>query len=252
MFRYYKKLEENFLNLSGLSKYLIYGITEIILLVVGVVIALQVNNWGQQRNDQELEKYYLEALHEEVKKDINDIQEVIEYDIVRLNAVNSLLTLIKEKKSISDDSTKQLWGAILITNGINPNTIVFEDMKSTGRLRLLSSTELRFQIQEYYEYIIEAKNDAEGNTRLIYQWVNEFFIQQGIDINSLYKILSPTIVEVDPYHSDFFTPDNYNDIVERLTVRYTLTELNQNRYYNAIEMAKALEEELSLYLEELD
>ena len=103
MLRYYKKLEENFLNLSGFSKFLIYGVTEIILLVVGVVIALQVNSWGEQRNNSELEKYYLEALNEQVAKDIIDIEDVIAHNSSVLEGIRanklSIITRIKISNS---------------------------------------------------------------------------------------------------------------------------------------------------------
>ncbi|MGB0346120.1 MAG: DUF6090 family protein [Balneolaceae bacterium] len=111
---------------------MIYGVTEIILLVVGVVIALQVNSWGEQRNNSELEKYYLDALNEQVAKDIIDIADVIAHNSSVLEGINNLLTLAKENKSISDESSMTYWASIFITSGTNPNTIVFDDMKSSG------------------------------------------------------------------------------------------------------------------------
>lgn len=252
MLRFYKKLEENFLNLSGFSKYLIYGVTEIILLVVGVVIALQVNSWGEQRNNSELEKYYLGALQEQVAKDIDDVKSVIEHNSSVLDGINSLLTLAKENKSISDESSMLNWASIFITSGTNPNTIVFDDMKSSGRINLVSSPGLRFQIQEYYDYIEEAHADAAANTQLIYRWFNEYFINFGTDINTLYSTISPTIVEVNSYNPTEITPDNITPVIDRLSVLYTLTELNISRHFNSLELAKNLEIELTHHLEEID
>lgn len=247
MLRFYKKLEQNFLNLSGLTKFLIYSVSEIILLVVGVVIALQVNTWGQQRNDRELEKYYLQALQEQVEKDIIDIEEVIEYDDGILDAINNLLTLAKENKSISDEAAMSYWVALFISTGTNPNTIVFEDMKSSGRINLISSPDIRFQIQEYYDYTLEAHADVADNTQLIYRWFNDYFVSGGADINSLYSSISSTIVEVDSFEPSIFIDENKEDIIDRLTARYTLTELNLGRHYNSLELAKELTEELSLH-----
>lgn len=251
MLRYYKKLEENFLNLSGLSKYLIYGVTEIILLVVGVVIALQVNNWGQQRNDRELEKYYLEALHEQVSNDIIDIERVIEHDSDVLEAINGLLTKIKENESSSDEASIAYIRDIFTTTGTNPNTIVFEDMKSSGRINLVSSPDLRFQIQEYYDYIEEAHEDVASNTQLMYRWYNDYVISKDSDINSLYNTISPTIVEVTPYEDILVNDEIINQFIQRLSVRFGLTEFNLARHFNSLEMANELKESLEAYLREI-
>lgn len=51
MIKFFRKVRQKLLNENKFSKYLIYTIGEIVLLVIGILIALQINNWNEhQRN----------------------------------------------------------------------------------------------------------------------------------------------------------------------------------------------------------
>ena len=57
-----------------LRKYLVYAIGEILLVVLGILIALQVNNWNEARKESDLERQYLEELAENLSADINELK----------------------------------------------------------------------------------------------------------------------------------------------------------------------------------
>lgn len=251
MLRFYKKLEENFLNLSGFSKYLIYGVTEIILLVVGVVIALQVNSWGQQRNDRELEVFYLTGIQNQVETDIVGISTFIENKNHQLNGINFLLSTINKDHNYPDSVIMDYWSEVILLSSFTVNTSLFDDLKSSGRLNVISSDELRINIQSYYAELVNAKTIQIRNDDLIYTWFNTFFIDP-IDLNSLYKSMSNSITEVDEFNMDRFQIFPPTEIADRLTVKYALLELNIARYYSLLERAEILEQELEEYLEEIE
>ncbi|MGB0346119.1 MAG: hypothetical protein ACPGGA_01465 [Balneolaceae bacterium] len=60
----------------------------------------------------------------------------------------------------------------------------------------------------------------------MYRWFNDYSINFGADINTLYSTISPTIVEVNSYNPTEIIPENITPVIERLSVLYTLTELN--------------------------
>src|SRR5210317_1967479 len=78
MIKFFRKIRQNLLSEGKTGKYLKYAIGEIILVVVGILIALSINNWNEERKQNELETVYLKRLHNELKKDIvtfsNEIQ----------------------------------------------------------------------------------------------------------------------------------------------------------------------------------
>ena len=70
MIKFFRKIRQNLLSEGKTGKYLKYAIGEIILVVVGILIALSINNWNEERKQNELETVYLKRLHNELKKDI--------------------------------------------------------------------------------------------------------------------------------------------------------------------------------------
>ena len=69
MIKFFNKMRMKLLSESKFSRYLLYAIGEIILVVIGILIALQVNNWNQERHHKETQAKYLTQLLEETKAD---------------------------------------------------------------------------------------------------------------------------------------------------------------------------------------
>ena len=87
MLRFFRQLRQRLIIESQFSRYLLYAIGEILLVVIVILIALQVNNWNEERkNDKKVAKY-TEGLIADLKKDrrlvvgvledcMNDIEEI--------------------------------------------------------------------------------------------------------------------------------------------------------------------------------
>ena len=67
MITLFRRFRQRLLSENKFSKYLIYAIGEIILVVIGILIALQVNNWNQNRIDSKIEKQLLTELLENLE-----------------------------------------------------------------------------------------------------------------------------------------------------------------------------------------
>ena len=68
MIKFFRKIRQKLLSEDKFSKYLLYAIGEIILVVIGILIALQINNWNQNRLNKQLESQYYERLLEDVRE----------------------------------------------------------------------------------------------------------------------------------------------------------------------------------------
>ncbi|RLD29784.1 MAG: hypothetical protein DRI75_02020 [Bacteroidetes bacterium] len=67
MIKFFRKIRQDLLNRGKTGKYLKYAIGEIVLLVIGILIALQINNWNEHRKNRILELTYLDN----IKADLN-------------------------------------------------------------------------------------------------------------------------------------------------------------------------------------
>jgi hypothetical protein len=59
MIKLFRNIRKNLLNEGKTTKYFKYAIGEIILVVIGILIALSINNWNKQNEDRKLEKRYI-------------------------------------------------------------------------------------------------------------------------------------------------------------------------------------------------
>ena len=74
MIKFFRKIRQNLLSENKFSKYLIYAIGEIILVVIGILIALQINNLNESQKNQTLVDTYKKNLIENLVKDSLNIQ----------------------------------------------------------------------------------------------------------------------------------------------------------------------------------
>ncbi|MGB5269500.1 MAG: DUF6090 family protein, partial [Eudoraea sp.] len=70
MIKFFRKIRQRLVSENKFSKYLIYAFGEIILVVIGILIALQINNWNEERKDRRLEKEYIARLKGEMLKNL--------------------------------------------------------------------------------------------------------------------------------------------------------------------------------------
>jgi hypothetical protein len=129
MFRPLRRIRQQFLTDGKFSKYMTYAIGETLLLVVGILIALQINTWNEQRKENDLEQSYYCKLQEDVKQDISQIYKQIDHTGDRLLAANEMLRLLQMDNPSIEEVLKQNLGAIsLITYTFRPSLATYQDL----------------------------------------------------------------------------------------------------------------------------
>lgn len=79
MIKFFRKIRQNLLNEGKTSKYFKYAIGEIILVVIGILIALQINNWNEtKKQKKQLDSIYI-TVQQNLKTDLVNIKEPIEF-----------------------------------------------------------------------------------------------------------------------------------------------------------------------------
>ena len=69
MIKLFRKIRQNLLSENKIRKYLFYAVGEIILVVIGILIALQINNWNTDRKNEEIKKSYYVQILQDLEKD---------------------------------------------------------------------------------------------------------------------------------------------------------------------------------------
>ncbi|WP_411895911.1 DUF6090 family protein [Winogradskyella sp. A2] len=137
------------------SKYFKYAIGEIILVVIGILIALSLNNWNTQRLNTNRNQELLVKLSKEL--DLN-IERARRLDSTTENAgfankykyTDSLYSLLRHNMAI-DHLDYMVGTSIFYVNTFNLNSSVFQELKNTGSLYSIGSDSLVTEIQKYYQ-----------------------------------------------------------------------------------------------------
>lgn len=156
MIKFFRQIRFKLLSNDLTGRYLKYAIGEIILVVIGILIALQINNWNEKRQQKETLRTVYKMIAADLKTDIGTIDNFIEeFKTVREPAV---------KQMLSDSITK----AFVIENNVRYGHMIagWEDFNINQRgLTLLQSQsvlpttvneDLATEIQEFYNvHIVE-------------------------------------------------------------------------------------------------
>jgi hypothetical protein len=155
MIKFFRKIRQNLLSEGKTGKYLKYAFGEIILVVIGILIALQINNWNESRKEKALEKKVLVELKKCLK---NNYNEMFLDSLRRVNWNRSsdiIISVLQEKAEYNDSLNIHFHNARLPGTNLSLSTAGYEGLKNVG-YNIISSDSLRNSIVELFE--ISQKN----------------------------------------------------------------------------------------------
>ena len=150
MIKFFRKIRQNLLSEGNTGKYLKYAIGEIILVVIGILIALQINNWNQECKIKQKEIVVLKELLNSINSDLTAYKIHTDPSLERkANGINSLIDYIFDKRDIKNSNFKNFYTNMSHDVFIQFDDGPFEDLKSSG-LDVISNDSLRTVINNTY------------------------------------------------------------------------------------------------------
>ncbi|VAV86190.1 hypothetical protein MNBD_BACTEROID02-226 [hydrothermal vent metagenome] len=131
------------------TNYLKYAIGEIVLVVIGILIALSINNWNEHRKNANQELKLLQSFKIGLEKDLSDIDVNISTHTTGVNSANLILNLLEKNQTYNDSLAKHFSYAMQPSTFVN-STSAFETLKSKG-IDLISNENLRSQLINVYD-----------------------------------------------------------------------------------------------------
>jgi len=153
MIKFFRKIRQQLLTENKLSKYLLYAIGEILLVVIGILIALQINNSNDNEKQQLKEIVYLIELKKGLETDLKgEFIPAIKIYKKRLESHNKLYAFYENTETFREDSlTKYFRSCFAGEWDFVFNTAAFENIKSTG-IDIISNDSIRSKISTLYSY----------------------------------------------------------------------------------------------------
>lgn len=148
MINFYRKKRKKMADDNKALKYARYAFGEIALVVVGILIALSINNWNDHRKNRIYEKEILQLINQNLKNDsINLTKELI----TAKQANEASERLIKQVNSgIINDSLNYLMGKIITFERFKSTSSAFEVLKAKG-IETISDNQLQLALISYYD-----------------------------------------------------------------------------------------------------
>lgn len=149
MITFLRKIRRSLIGSGHVKKYTLYAIGEILLVMIGILLALQVNNWNEERKARQLELVTLTELRKNIEANANEIEEKFKDVNTRLNAIKIILNSFSNQTAL-DDSLNKHFGWAMIYDRINLHVGTYESLISSGS-QIISDEELRFEISTYFD-----------------------------------------------------------------------------------------------------
>ena len=178
---------------SKITSYLLYAFGEIFLVVIGILIAVNINNWNGERKQRSIEKKYFLNLKNDLQADIVGIDTIMNFGNRKIMASKNI------RKRVNNDSIGSLYDFsnvikdLILVGEFRPNQFTFEEMQSSGHFSNLKNDSLKSKLlalKRTYEIL----DSGQEHIRNDYNVFLENF-EQHVDWGSYYDLNKSKIPE---------------------------------------------------------
>ncbi len=220
----FNKVRQRLLDDGRLKRYLVYAAGEIILVVIGILIALQLNTWKADQRDRASEKVHLENLREDLNLQLEVIRNQMVHDSSMILRADTAMGYFSGSLSL-EDLERRLYGSRKLgwRKTFVASDATFKVLLSTGGMNLIGDPRLRTDLMRYHQQLDYTTQVVNTNNRLI----DEMF--------SLYAASN--------------APSFSRDAQGRLEPNTALSGQDRFRLYESIEQRRVLSEIALIVLE---
>lgn len=177
MIRFFRKIRYKFIEQHKTGKYLKYAVGEIMLVVIGILLALQINNWNEARESNKKEVANLQSLKSEMKTSLEELKLDLSRILTYYEATVKVHQYIQTKPVLVDSMYLDFYKVVQFSYFF-PKTSTYETFKS-GNLELIKSDSLRMIITDVYESgyqrILTKVNSRRNAARILFPYYQQHF-----------------------------------------------------------------------------
>jgi hypothetical protein len=171
MLTHLKKIREKLLKEGNLIKYLTYAAGEILIVVIGIIVALYLNNRNQERINNKLEIQYYQTIKNQLNEDLNTLIDVMDYDQRHLNQ------FIYAKKSIllNNENKLDTLGKIAMNMvryaDFRRKSNSYQTLVNSGEIKIIKSKKIREKLESLEQYYMYINRLEENHETIVYSQI---------------------------------------------------------------------------------
>ncbi len=191
MIKFFRKIRQKLLTDNKFSKYLLYAIGEIILVVIGILIALYINNLNTEKQDSIILNGYLNNISENIKLDQANLEQIAVFRDSSIIGSKYFMNII-EKENTSKEQYSIYFSEYFAYNPwldkyFQSNNSGFEALKNSGYLSKIQQTTFETELYKYYGLVEQIENEE--------KYLNNFMEEMKYDIykNNIVQPIKPIV-----------------------------------------------------------
>lgn len=143
MIKFFRNIRQGLIIENKTGKYFKYAVGEIVLVVIGILIALSINNWNEDRKERNKEIVYLKNLKVDLENEIINSEDFVAYHFSKVEACSKLIngdapTNIEEVRDYTDT-----YESVFSWKDFVPNNNTFKELLSSGNLSLIKNDAIK-------------------------------------------------------------------------------------------------------------
>ena len=242
MIKFFRRIRQQLVSQNKFSKYMLYAIGEIVLVVIGILIALQINNTNEKRKARIQEITILENIQEDINLDTLDLAYNIHFHNLILKGEKDLLRFLQSNQDTPSDS--------LNYNDALGNPAIVVLHKSTynnvqnNSIGLITNNKLHKEISRFYDFFNEVLLLIENKTPLFEPYGEKLFY-----FKKYFQLTSPDSNKYNLKNEEIEKNiDYFNPIFEKQNIEFVNIsgakndeafkfQLNESIYFRQLKLA---------------
>ncbi|WP_320112557.1 DUF6090 family protein [Draconibacterium orientale] len=170
MIRFFRKIRLKLVRENKFGQYIKYAIGEIVLVVIGILIAVQINNWNQNRKDDQILNEYLVKIKSHTLEDLRKLDTVTVYRTQLADLCKKARTRVLDKTEDEDLILFMACGVAFADYYFKPSTGGYEALKNSRFFGKINNTALDSLLTRYHGLVNDiAENEKSYNDYVVFQ-----------------------------------------------------------------------------------
>ncbi|WP_343485905.1 DUF6090 family protein [Allomuricauda sp. d1] len=184
MIKFFRNIRKRLLSEGKTAQYIKYAIGEIVLVVIGILIALKINNWNEARKNSNKEKAILKELHNEFKANLTQFEEAKNVHQKSFQAAEIVIrNLNRPETPESQDSLREYGSKVFSNITFNPSNGVVQSLISSGDFQLIQNDSLRRHLVSWRETLDDYTEEEVALKNFWTDKVEPYFMENGDFLN---------------------------------------------------------------------
>jgi hypothetical protein len=187
MIKFFRKIRYDLMEKNKTGKYLKYAVGEILLVIIGILIAVSINGWNEDRKLKKAEQSILKDLKQEMIINLKALESAIEGNEISFQTAIEMRALFRDRAAFDKMSDSLFYASIRKLDynlTYDPQNGILNSIISSGQINQLSNKELKYLLASIKDLTTDAlestlKIETQRESSIKSYWTNAMIIEDG-------------------------------------------------------------------------